>query len=327
LLRVPEDFGGCGELGPDLHLHAEREIEDLRDELRVRLHVAGCAACREWLACHEARTRSLYESFDDRPSRQRRRSVERILTGVRALSAAHLAPREPEGREFSHAVKPAVGSRRRVLRRAALAAAASLAVAALVLIGSPPVRSPGAPTVARTASPGSAVEAAPEDSRTGRELIPGGIRWLLGTVRESDPVGSLPEGEKIRLVGLRPSGAPEGAPARFVDAVRGSRPGQERCFVLSTGQYSRREAIEIIPKAWYDLDAAAEALGPGSRECRVIIVRDADDAGPVLQVYTLEHAADIDADPSGYTPGWLWPPRSRRATNKDLPIVPATWQP
>ena len=249
--------------------------------------------------------------------------MERILTGVRALSAANLAPREPERREPSCPGKPARGSPS--LRRAALAAAASLGVAALVLIDSHPLRSPGVPTLAGAAISAPDVEEASEDSRPGRELIPGGIRWLLGTVRESEPAGSLHE--RIRLVGLRPSGSREGYPARLVEAVRGSRPGQERCFVLSTGRHSRKEAIEIIPKAWYDLESAADPLAPGSRECRVIIVQDEDLAGPVLQVFTLEDATDLDADPSGYTPGWLRPPRSRRAMNKDLTIVPATWQP
>ena len=327
MLRAPEDFEGCGELGPYLLLHAEGEIEDAEDELRVRLHVAGCAPCRKWISRHESRTRSLFESFDDRPSRQRRRSVERILMGVRALSAANLVPREPERRDLPCPGKPAGVSRLRALRRAALAVAASLGIAALVLIGSTPLRSPRAPTLAGAATLAPDVEAASEDSRPGRELIPGGIRWLLGTVRESEQAGSPPEGERIRLVGLRPPGSREGYPARFVEAVRGSRPGQERCFLLSTGRHSRREAIEIIPKAWYDLESTADPLAPGSRECRVIIVQDEDLAGPVLHVFTLEDATALDADPSGYAPGWLRPPRSRRATNKDLSIVPATWQP
>ena len=47
----------------------------------------------------------------------------------------------------------------------------------------------------------------------------------------------------------------------------------------------------------------------------------------MVQVFTLEDATDLDVGPSGYTPGWLRLPRSRRATNKDLTIVPATWQP
>ena len=323
MLRVPDEPGGCGDLGPDLLLHAEGEIEDAQDEIRARLHVARCLVCREWLEDYEARTRSLFESFDDRSSRERRRSVERILGGVRALSAANMAPREPAAMECRKSAADAP-----VLRRAALAAAATLLIAALVFIGAPPVPSPESPTLAGVAPPVRAAEAASEDPRADREVIPGGIRWLLGTVRESDPVLSLPEGEKIRLIGLRHSGLLDGAPARFVDAVRGSRPGQERCFVLSTGQSSRREAIEIIPKAWYDLEnGPAGPLGPGSRECRVIIVRDADPLGPVLQVFTLEDAADLDADPRGYTPGWLGPPRTRRGSRKDLPLVPATWQP
>ena len=326
-MRDPEDFGGCGELGPDLLLHAEGEIEDARDALRARLHVAGCRPCGEWVARHEARTRSLLETFDDRSSRERRRSVERILGGVRALSAANLASREPGRTAQRHPGKEPEASRPRPLRHAALAAAASLLIAVLVLVGPPPGPAPDAPAMAGAAAVPQA-EAASGDPRTDRELIPGGIRWLLGTVRESEPIVSLPEGERIRLVGLRPSGLLEEAPARLVEAVRGSRPGLERCFVISTGQSSRREAIEIIPKAWYDIESgAADPIGPGSRECRVIIVRDADPAGPVLHVFTLDEAADLDADPSGYAPGWLRPPRSRRASEKDLPLVPATWQP
>jgi len=323
-LRVPEDFGGCGELGPDLLLHAEGEIEDPQEALRARLHVAGCAPCREWLAYHEARTRSLLESFDDRSSRDRRRSVERILTGVRALSAANLAPPEPEAASRRPPFEAADPPRPRILGRAALAAAASLVIA-LAFIGSPPAPAPEAPMVAGAAPAVPVVDAAPEGSRTDREVIPGGIRWLLGTVRESDPFPSSPEGEKIHLVGLRPHGLPDGAPARLVEAVRGSRPGQDRCFILSTGQSARRQAIEIIPKAWYDVESASSRLAPGSRECRVIIVSDADPVGPVLHIFTLEDAMDLDVDPSGYTPGWLGPPRSRRT--RDLPTAPAAWQP
>jgi hypothetical protein len=321
LLRVPEDFGGCGELGPDLLLHAEGAIEDAGDALRARHHVAGCAVCREWLASQDALTRTILETLDDRTSRERRRSVERILTGVRALSAAKLVPERPGPRTPVPRRSPAL-RRRPLYRVGSLAAAASLAVAALVFLGSPSPAPGGRPH----AGAGSRVAMADAaDGRRSPEPISGGIRWLLGTVREGDSLGIAPtESERIHLVGLRPSGGPSMAPARFVEAVRGARPGQDRCFLLSTGSSS---AIEIIPRSWYDLEGEEDPVFSASRECRVIIVSDPGPAGPVLQVFTLEDSMELDAETGGYTPGWLGPPRQRRGPYRDLPALPATWQP
>lgn len=231
--------GACKEHLEDLPLYAEGELDPLRERV-IRLHLAGCPGCRDWLSGYDDLTRKIFESDlagsfsappDDAPPAGEIDPIEadpasggwafRVIHGdlardpVESVFAdrvmAEVRRGAPHGRRFSRLARMA----------AAILIAGGLAAAGSILLESNPAGPGSGPEIARTRGPGmSPVAATPVSDRSGTEPAERRMgvddlasAWWMVDPDHEDQAGVAKRLEALLYAVPSPRTSPEGAAA------------------------------------------------------------------------------------------------------------------